>query len=151
EADLADVIGKIYQQMQPLQQPESFWVALKQHFLKLLNNHPQTELAETFYNSIIGRIFTHKKIDDSIMFVLPSRCYLAGQVRDKVVRVFDGNQTISDAMTAIFDSYHLNIQLANKPRDIGNIDHYLRSRYSSQELQQMQSIEMLIPIFYRNQ
>ncbi|WP_438864282.1 bifunctional isocitrate dehydrogenase kinase/phosphatase [Neptunicella sp.] len=151
EGDLADVIGKIYQQMQPLQQPESFWRELKQQFLKLLSNHPQTELAETFYNSVIGRIFTHQKIDDTIMFVLPSRCYLAGQVRDKVVRVFNGNQSITEAMAEIFDSYHLNIQLANKSRDINHIEQYLRHHYSTEELHKMQSIEMLIPIFYRNQ
>ena len=80
ERTLSDAVGEIYQQVFPHQENSQFWLDLKHRFQKLLNDHPQYELAETFYNSVIGRIFKHSKIDDNMMFVQPSRCYLPGLV-----------------------------------------------------------------------
>ncbi|WP_026377467.1 bifunctional isocitrate dehydrogenase kinase/phosphatase [Aestuariibacter salexigens] len=149
EQSLADVVAEIYQQIFPHQQDMAFWQSLKQHYAKLLDNHPQFELAETFLNSVIGRVFRHQKIDDSVMFVLPSRCFLPGQDRDKVIFSFDTTGTVRDMYEQIFHTYRFNVPFEDKQRDIQNLDARLRERLNREQLASVTAVEILKPVFYR--
>lgn len=150
EQSLSDVVSEIYQQILPHQQDRDFWVGLKAEFLKLLNNHPQFELAETFYNSVIGRIFRHQKIDDAVMFVLPSRCYLPGQDREKVLNNFDTQGTVLNMLEGIFNVYRFDMEFEDKARDLTNLDKALRARLNQQQLANVHTVEILKPVFYRS-
>ena len=39
---------------------QTCWLETKQLYQQFLRFHPQAELAETFYNSVIGRLFKHR-------------------------------------------------------------------------------------------
>lgn len=149
EQSLSDIVVDLYEQVHPKQQDSSFWKAAKEQYSKLLNDHPQFELAETFYNSVIGRIFKHSKIDDSMMFVLPSRCYLPGQNRKKVIYSFDTSSTVTAMHEAIFDTYRFKTPFDNFQLDLHNMDKALRARLNREQLASVQTVEMLKPVFYR--
>lgn len=149
EQSLTDIVIDLYQQVHPKQQNPSFWRAAKTQYSKLLNDHPQFELAETFYNSVIGRIFKHSKIDDSMMFVLPSRCYLSGQDRHKVIHSFDTSSTVRAMHEAIFDRYRFKTPFDNLQLDLENMDKALRARLDREQLASVHAVEMLKPVFYR--
>ena len=150
EQSVSDVVAEIYQQVHPHQLDNSFWLDLKIRYMGLLDQHPQFELAETFYNSIIGRIFKHQKIDDDWMFMLPSRCFIAGQDREKVVNSFDTTGTVRAMLDEIFDTYRFNIPFVNKETDLQSLDDALRARLNRAQLASVHTVEMLKPVFYRS-
>lgn len=149
EQSLAGVVAETYQLISPHSQTSAFWLRLKQQFTALLNNHPQFELAETFYNSVIGRLFRHQKINNEMMFVLPSRCFLAGRDRQAVINRFDTQVTVRAMYEQIFRTYRFNIPFENWPRDLQNLDNAMRARLSREQLASVHTVEMLKPVFYR--
>jgi isocitrate dehydrogenase kinase/phosphatase len=150
ERSLADTVAEIYQLVFPHQQDQQFWIMLKRHYQKLLNEHPQFELAETFYNSVIGRIFKHQQIDNELMFVLSSRCYLPGQYRHKLINSFDTSGTVGDMLEDIFASYRFTLDFENREKDLLALDQALRQQLSKQQLASVHTVEMLKPVFYRS-
>ena len=150
ERTLSDAVGEIYQQVFPHQENNQFWLALKSRFQKLLSDHPQYELAETFYNSVIGRIFKHQKINDSMMFILPNRCYLAGLQRHLVVHSFDTSGTVSQMLVDIFSQYKFEINFQDMQRDLDHLEDALRSRLNTGQLASVHTVEMLKSVFYRS-
>ncbi|MGQ8364858.1 bifunctional isocitrate dehydrogenase kinase/phosphatase [Glaciecola sp. 1036] len=149
EKSLSEAVAEIYHQVYPRQQSQEFWLETKNYFSKLLEDHPQFELAETFYNSVIGRIFKHTKIDDSIMFVLPSRCFLPGRDRDKIINTFDTTGSVRQMYYEVFNTYRFNTPFEDFERDIQNLDTALRKRLNKAQLASVHTIEMLKPVFYR--
>ncbi|MBT0585478.1 bifunctional isocitrate dehydrogenase kinase/phosphatase [Alteromonas oceanisediminis] len=150
EQSLSDIVSEIYQLIHVHQQNHQFWVDLKSRFTRLLDNHPQFELAETFFNSVIGRVFKHQHIDDQIMYVLPSRCFLSGADRQKVLNSFDTTGTVRAMHEAILATYRFNIEYENKERDLEFMDIALRKRLSRAQLASVKAVELLKPVFYRS-
>ncbi|KXI28324.1 bifunctional isocitrate dehydrogenase kinase/phosphatase [Paraglaciecola hydrolytica] len=150
EQSLSAAVSDIYQHVSPMQQNHQFWCSLKAEYLRLLDDHPQYELAETFYNSVIGRLFKHQKIDDSMMFVLPSRCYLSGQDRTQVVHSFDTTGTVRKLLDDIFSTYRFNIPFAHLDQDLTLVDRIIRQHLTPSHLASIHTIELLKPVFYRS-
>ena len=149
EQSLNEVVTEIYQHLQPHAEGDEFWMLMKQNYAKLLATHPQFELAETYYNSVIGRIFKHQKIDDEFMFITPTRCYLPGPDRMKVINTFNVDCTVSEMYEELFRIYSFNVSFAEKERDLANLERGLREVLTTEELASVHTMEMLKPIFYR--
>lgn len=149
EQSLASAVAELYDFIMDHQKDRQFWALLKKAFAELIENHPQYELAETFYNSVIGKVFRHKSIDNSIMFVMSGRCFLAGQDRHKVIHSFDTNSTVGEMYESIFACYRFNIGFEDRARDMQRLDDALRERLSKEELASVTAVEMLKPVFYR--
>jgi isocitrate dehydrogenase kinase/phosphatase len=149
EQSLSDTVSELYNAINPHTQNEDFWHDVKCHFAEQLDQHPQYELAETFFNSVIGRIFKHSKIDQNIMFVLPSRCYIAGQDKHKIVNRFDTSGTVESMMESILSIYRFAIPFKNRQLDLRHLDHALRQRLNPKQLAGVHTVEILKPVFYR--
>ena len=149
EQSLSDAVAEIYHLTQVHQKDDAFWQELKKVFALQLDGHPQFELAETFYNSVIGRLFKHRKIDNDMMFVLPSRCFLPGQDRDKVINSFDTTTTVREMYESIFKIYRYNIPFENFERDLQHLEKALRARLNKEQLASVQAVEILKPTFFR--
>ncbi|WP_334064521.1 bifunctional isocitrate dehydrogenase kinase/phosphatase [Alteromonas genovensis] len=149
EQSLSDTVAEIYHLTSVHKKDDVFWQELKKIFALQLEGHPQFELAETFFNSVIGRIFKHRKIDDDMMFVHPSRCFLPGQDRDKVINSFDTTTTVREMYEAIFKTYRYNIPFEDYERDLQNLEDALRARLTTSQLASVQAVEILKPTFFR--
>lgn len=149
EQSLSDVVADIYHQIEVHQQDDQFWIAMKQAYSVLLNGHPQFELAETFYNSVIGRVFRHKKIDNALMFVQPNQCFLPGRDREKVIHSFDPTTTVRQMYESIFKVYRFTIPFEDRERDIQNLDDALRQRLAQSQLESVTAVEILKSVFFR--
>ena len=149
EQSLSDAVAEIYHLIAVHKKDEQFWQALKKAFAIHLEGHPQFELAETFYNSVIGRLFKHRKIENAMMFVLPSRCFLPGQDRHKVVHSFDTTTTVNEMYTSIFKIYRYNIPFEDYQRDMANLEAALRQRLTTEQLASVHTVEILKPTFFR--
>lgn len=149
EQSLSDIVSEIYQQVHVHQQDIEFWITLKESYTQLLDRHPQYELAETFYNSVIGRVFRHRKIDERIMFILSSRCFLSGNDRHHVVNSFDTDGTVRAMHESILQTYRFNIPFEDKERDLQFMDVALRAKLNREQLASVTAVELLKPVFYR--
>lgn len=149
EQSLSDVVAELYQLIEVHQQDNIFWKALKDAYSLLLDGHPQFELAETFYNSVIGRVFRHKKIDNALMFVLPNQCFLPGRDRDKVINSFDPMVTVRQMYESIFKVYRFTIPFEDRERDMQHLDDALRQRLNKEQLGSVTAVEILKSVFYR--
>lgn len=149
EQSLSDAVAEIYQLTEVHKKDNAFWANLKKNFAHQLQGHPQFELAETFYNSVIGRLFKHKKLDNELMFVLPSRCFLPGQDRQKVVHSFDTTTTVREMYVSIFNIYRFSIPFEDYERDMNNLEAALRRRLDIAQLASVYAVDILKPTFYR--
>lgn len=149
DKSVSDVVTELYNTINPAQEPTVFWHDLKHSFSLLLVTHPQFELAETFYNSVICRIFQHGQIGDSMMYVNSTRCYLPGPDRLHVINAFDTTGTVRHMFEEIFTVYRFNTPLADLPRDLANLDQGLRQILTPEQLTSVHTVEMLKPVFYR--
>ncbi|MET1219128.1 MAG: bifunctional isocitrate dehydrogenase kinase/phosphatase [Glaciecola sp.] len=149
DQSLGEVVTEIYNHLQPQQETPEFWAQMKTCFTKLIDHHPQFELAETFYNSVICRIFKHGRISNDMMYVESTRCYLPGQERENVVLSFDTTGTVRDMYDQIFATFKFNTPFADLERDKANLEAGLRSVFTQQELSTVHTVEMLRPIFFR--
>ncbi|WP_218309956.1 bifunctional isocitrate dehydrogenase kinase/phosphatase [Alteromonas antoniana] len=149
EQSLADAVAEIYHLIEVHQKDDAFWQQMKKNYARLLEGHPQFELAETFYNSVIGRIFRHRKIDDSVMFMLPSRCFLPGQDRHNIINSFDTTTTVREMYESIFNIYRFNIPFEDYERDLQHLETALRERLSREQLASVVAVELLKPVFFR--
>lgn len=149
EQSLSAVVDDIYNDILPIQYEQEFWHSLKAEYLTLLTIHPQFELAETFFNSVIGRIFKHQKLDNNMMFMLPSRCFLAGQDRVKVINSFDTSGTVRNLLEVIFKTYLFNIRFVQLEQDLRAVEGIIRQHLSPKQLASISAIELLKPVFYR--
>jgi isocitrate dehydrogenase kinase/phosphatase len=57
---------------QASEQPMEVWQQIKLHYIGLLTNHLQPELAETFFNSVCTRILHHSYFHNDFLFVRPA-------------------------------------------------------------------------------
>lgn len=149
EQSIADIVAELYEIINPNQEPDALWVEIKAAYTQLLTAHPQFELAETFYNSVIGRIFNHSHIDNNKMYVHSTRCYLPGPDRLHVINTFDTTGTVRNMFEEIFTVYRFNSPLADLPRDLAHLDTGLRALLSTAQLASVHTVEMLKPVFYR--
>lgn len=146
---LNETVAELYSLFFPAQQSPEFWQQLKEDYTSLLEQHPQFELAETFFNSVIGRIFKHEKIDDRVMFVLPSRCYLSGLNRPNVVNTFNTDKTVKATLQQLFSQYRFMVPFEDYQRDLHNLTSAVKKRLTRDELLQVRRVEMLQSEFFR--
>lgn len=149
EQSVADAVMEIYEQVNPRVQTEQFWIQAKTEFALLLQQHPQFELAETFYNSVLGKLFKHTHINNALMFVQPSQCHLSGGQRSKVVNSFDTTGTVHQMHQAIFNIYRFKSPFKNLEANLAQMDAALRTRLNPQQLSTVHTVELLKPVFYR--
>ncbi len=149
DLSVSETVAELYHQVAVHQTNDQYWHDMKRRFSILLEGHPQFELAETFYNSVIGRIFRHQKIDENIMYVHPSQCFLAGKDRHHIVNSFDTTTTVAKMYDTIFDRYRFNIPFEDLARDKQHLEKALRKRLTRRQLANVHTVELLKPVFYR--
>ncbi|WP_083272967.1 bifunctional isocitrate dehydrogenase kinase/phosphatase [Alteromonas confluentis] len=149
EKSVSDAVADIYHQVEVHQRDRSFWQQMKETYTRHLETHPQFELAETFYNSIIGRLFRHQSFENDVMFVLPSRCYLPGRDRAQVINSLDTTTTVAEMYESIYKLYRFNLAFEDRQRDMESLENALRKRLNKAQLASVELVEILKPVFYR--
>lgn len=150
DESVSNIVAELYDAINPNQVSAEFWIEMKLAYSQLLVAHPQFELAETFYNSVICRIFKHDCISNDMMFVQSTRCYLPGQKeREQVIYAFDTTGTVRHMYDHIFNTFTFNAPFADLERDKNNLDQGLRGLFSPEALSTVHTVEMLRAVFYR--
>ncbi|UAA39770.1 bifunctional isocitrate dehydrogenase kinase/phosphatase [Paraneptunicella aestuarii] len=149
EQSLNETVTGIYEAYLPQKQKLRFWQNVKREFIQLIDQHPQFELAETFFNSVIGRVFKHQLITDDIMFVHASRCHLNHHNIPIVVNTFETQHSVRSTIENIFKQYSFRIPFENYERDLDNVSSEIESKMDAKTRKMVEKVELLKSVFYR--
>ena len=132
------------------------WQQVKLHYIGLLTNHHQPELAETFFNSVITRVLNHTYFHNDFIFVRPtiSTEYIEN---DEILShptyqaYYPKDRTdFKTCFHSIITSYPLKASFKNLDRDIDYLIQAFDEKMSGDEIHINFQIHVLTSVFFRN-
>jgi isocitrate dehydrogenase kinase/phosphatase len=130
---------------------DEVWRELKLHYIGLLSDHRQPELAETFFNSVCCSILHRSYFNNEFIFVRPvvSTEYIDTAEPAPTYRVYyplpDG---MSATLARIVADFGLGAGFADLPRDIALVQQRLASFFG--EAAPNAQFQVLSSLFFRN-
>ncbi|HEX2531552.1 MAG TPA: bifunctional isocitrate dehydrogenase kinase/phosphatase [Burkholderiaceae bacterium] len=132
---------------------DEVWREVKLHYIGLLTDHKQPELAETFFNSVCCRILNRTYYHNGFIFVRPavSTEYIEPEEIAPTYRVYyptkDG---LHYTLKRIITNFQLQCPFADLDRDVSLVEARLRAMFGSTVPEPNHQIQVLASLFYRN-
>ncbi len=137
-------------------QSMSVWQQVKLHYIGLMVEHLQPELAETFFNSVTTKILHRTHFHNSFIFVRPavSTEYLESRAPGAIptYRAYYP-QTLTNlpsALLELFDQLGMQCPFDDLERDVQLLASRIASRLAGLTLRANFQIQVLSNLFYRN-
>ncbi|MGH8808729.1 MAG: isocitrate dehydrogenase kinase/phosphatase AceK regulatory subunit, partial [Noviherbaspirillum sp.] len=132
---------------------DEVWREVKLHYIGLLIDHKQPELAETFFNSVCCNILHRTYFHNDFIFVRPavSTEYLEPEEATPTYRVYyPGTDGLRFTLKRIVTNFQLAPPFADLDRDIGHVEARMRAMFGTDLLEPNHQIQVLASLFYRN-
>ncbi len=132
---------------------DEVWREVKLHYMGLLINHFQPELAETFFNTVCTKLLHRNYFHNDFIFVRPSTSteYIEAEDTPPTYRVYyPAKDGLNFTLKRIVTNFQLNARFADLKRDIGYVEQRLRVIFGSATLEPNHQIQVLASLFYRN-
>ncbi|RDK09825.1 bifunctional isocitrate dehydrogenase kinase/phosphatase [Cupriavidus lacunae] len=135
---------------------DEIWQQIKLHYIGLLTNHHQPELAETFFNSVCTRILHRSYFNNDFIFVRPaiSTEYIENEespTRPTFRAYYPGSR---EGMAACFERVVHNFQLERPfedlQRDIGYVVRAVSEHFGDLRIAPNFQVHTLSSLFFRN-
>jgi len=128
------------------------WARLKKEFYKLVEHRYDGPIVETFFNSVLRKIFISAGIDEEIEFIDFDRDVIFVNPDQPVYNTyFLGNDTIEILIRRIFASGNFNFRFANLEADIIYMTELITKAVKKGFVKgRFDRVEMLRSVFYRN-
>jgi isocitrate dehydrogenase kinase/phosphatase len=131
------------------------WHQVKLHYIGLLTDHYQPELAETFFNSVTTKILHRSYFRNDFIFVRPavSTEYIENDepaAAPTYRAYYPTRETLRDTLQAVVDSFHLQCEFEDLARDLDNVADALRQQFGGVRLRTNYQIQVLANLFFRN-
>ncbi|MES2073697.1 MAG: bifunctional isocitrate dehydrogenase kinase/phosphatase [Pseudomonadota bacterium] len=132
---------------------DEVWREVKLHYMGLLIDHLQPELAETFFNTVCTKMLHRNYFHNDFIFVRPavSTEYIENNDTAPTYRVYypakDGlNYTIKRIVT----NFQLQASFADLDRDVALVEQRLRENFGPDKLEPNHQVQVLANLFFRN-
>ncbi|MBC7454121.1 MAG: bifunctional isocitrate dehydrogenase kinase/phosphatase [Massilia sp.] len=132
---------------------DEVWRELKLHYIGMLSDHKQPELAETFFNSVCCNILHRTYFHNDFIFVRPvvSTEYIETEEVLPTYRVYyPGTEGLRSTLKHVVTHFQLNCQFANLERDIALVEARLQQIFGLDPLEPNHQVQVLSNLFYRN-
>ncbi len=137
------------------EQSMDVWQQDKLHYIGLLVNHQQPELAETFFNSVTTKILHRSYFQNDFIFVRPavSTEYIENEepTAEPTYRAYyptAGNG--AEVVANILRAFDLRPEFEDLERDAGYVAQALTARFTDVRLRANFQIQVLSSLFFRN-
>ena len=140
----AGVVG-LSRALGPSAADRALYPRVKASFERLVENEPDRELAETFFNSVTRRLFTPSGVDAAIQFVEGPPDLATGQETLSMMRVYCVTQGIVDVVRRVLQDSPLATDFTDLERDVAAVAARIEG-----EAGEIEAVEVLGPLFYRN-
>ncbi|MFI5447518.1 bifunctional isocitrate dehydrogenase kinase/phosphatase [Polaromonas sp. UC242_47] len=137
------------------EQSMDVWHQVKLHFIGLLVNHQQPELAESFFNSVTTRILHRSYFQNDFIFVRPavSTEYIENEEPAALPTYrayYPTPETLQATVMQLVQDFDLHLDFEDLSRDAGYVALALRERLGDVKLRANFQIQVLSGLFFRN-
>jgi len=127
------------------------WQGVKSLFSEQLRNHPQPDLAETFFNSVFCRLFDRRYYNNEYIFVESDALWRHYETDEKLVRRYSVNGNLETTLLQLLNDVDIGLPFENATRDV----RHLIQRFRGQEPELARtattySIDLITAPFFRN-
>lgn len=135
---------------------DGIWQQIKLHYIGLLTNHHQPELAETFFNSVCTRILHRSYFNNDFIFVRPaiSTEYIENEespMRPTFRAYYPGSRDgMADCFERIVHNFQLERPFEDLRRDIGYVVRAVTETLGDFRIAPNFQIHVLSSLFFRN-
>lgn len=132
---------------------DDVWREVKLHYIGLLINHKQPELAETFFNSVCCSILHRTYFHNDFIFVRPavSTEYIETEETAPTYRVYyPAKDGMRYTLKRIVTNFQLKCEFADLDRDVELVEERLKRLLGDNPLEPNHQIQVLASLFYRN-
>jgi isocitrate dehydrogenase kinase/phosphatase len=137
------------------EQPMDVWQQVKLHYIGLLVDHHQPELAETFFNSVTTKILHRTHFHNDFIFVRPavSTEYIENDepaATPTYRAYYPSHDTLRETIVRMIDNFQLQGPFDDLPRDSGFVLEAMSARLAQVKLRANFQIQVLSSLFFRN-
>ncbi len=137
------------------EQPMDIWQQIKLHYIGLLVNHHQPELAETFFNSVTTKILHRSYFQNNFIFVRPavSTEYIENDESEKrptYRAYYPTNANLQEVLVDMLNDFDLRLPFDNLKRDATLVQAAMVSHLQEAKLRANFQIQVLTGLFFRN-
>ncbi|AZP12012.1 bifunctional isocitrate dehydrogenase kinase/phosphatase [Undibacterium parvum] len=132
---------------------DEVWREVKLHYMGLLIDHLQPELAETFFNTVCTKLLHRNYFHNDFIFVRPATSteYIEAEDTPHTYRVYyPAKDGLNFTLKRIVTNFQLNANFADLQRDVDLVEQRLRAIFGSATLEPNHQIQVLASLFYRN-
>lgn len=137
------------------EQPMDVWQQIKLHYIGLLVNHHQPELAETFFNSVTTKILHRSYFQNDFIFVRPavSTEYIENDeptARPTYRAYYPTRDNMREIIVKLVGDFDLRLPFEDLERDAGYVLEAISERLVDVKLRANFQIQVLSGLFFRN-
>ena len=137
------------------EQTMDVWQQIKLHYIGLLVNHHQPELAETFFNSVTTKILHRSYFQNDFIFVRPavSTEYIENEeptAQPTYRAYYPTPETLHTNVVKLVRDFDLHLEFEDLARDAAYVVDALRERLGDVKLRANFQIQVLSGLFFRN-
>ncbi|MES2102845.1 MAG: bifunctional isocitrate dehydrogenase kinase/phosphatase [Pseudomonadota bacterium] len=132
---------------------DEVWREVKLHYMGLLIDHLQPELAETFFNTVCTKMLHRNYFHNDFIFVRPavSTEYIENDDTPPTYRVYyPAKDGLSYTLKRIVTNFQLRADFADLDRDVKLVEQRLQDNYGGDKLEPNHQIQVLANLFFRN-
>lgn len=150
-----EAVDRLQREFQAGTLPMDVWQQVKLHYIGLLTNHHQPELAETFFNSVTTKILHRSYFRNDFIFVRPaiSTEYIENDEPASLptFRAYYPTQaTLRETLLRIVDNFQLQREFEDLGRDVDHVLTAMVARLGNFRLRANFQVQVLSSLFYRN-
>jgi len=135
--------------------PMDVWHQVKLHYIGLLINHHQPELAETFFNSVTTKILHRSYFRNDFIFVRPavSTEYIENDepaAQPTYRAYYPTKETLRETLKRIVTNLQLQREFEDLDRDVDLVLGALQQQFGGVRLRANFQVQVLSSLFFRN-
>jgi isocitrate dehydrogenase kinase/phosphatase len=146
---------RLQREFQAASLPMDVWQQVKLHYIGLLTNHHQPELAETFFNSVTTKILHRNYFHNDFIFVRPavSTEYIENDIvggTPTYRAYYPTKDTLRDTWLRIVSNYQLEREFEDLGRDVDQVLAAVLKELGDFRMRANFQVQVLSSLFYRN-
>ena len=151
-----EAVDRLQREFDTAHLSDDTWQQVKLHYIGLLTNHQQPELAETFFNSVTTKILHHSYFRNAFLFVRPaiSTEYIENDEPTSLPTYrayYPSRDSLRETLLRIVDNFQLQRPFQDLGRDIDCVLAALRQRVGDNvRLRANFQLQVLSSMFFRN-
>lgn len=150
-----EAVTRLEKEFKAGEQPMEVWQQVKLHYIGLLIDHHQPELAETFFNSVTTKILHRTYFHNDFIFVRPavSTEYIENEepaARPTYRAYYPTRETLHENIMRIIDNFQLQRPFEDLGRDAHFVLEAMSGRLAQVKLRANFQIQVLSSLFFRN-